>query len=162
MRFFEHGDPLGCSPVVDVIGPNSGNQEIDVETEFYGKSESDSRTVSVVSGARPPIDEKIIAPVCLQRTRRGSSGPGSTTIARRRRYSETLTPSFLAWARIRRASSSVTLNVIVVIVGNTVLPQKPAVNRGSGSRLNQSSNTTFNHDLPLLEGNSSLDSCVVR
>ncbi len=117
---------------------------------------------SVVSGDWPLIDEKIIAPVCLQRTRRGFCGPGSTTLARRRRYSETLTPSFLAWARIRRASSSVTLNVIVVIVGNTVLPQKPAVNRGSGSRLNQSSNTTFNHDLPLLEGNSSLDSCVVR
>jgi len=58
----------------------------------------------------------MVAPVCLQRTRRGFRAPGIGALARRRRYSETLRPSLLARVRIRRASSSVTLNVIVFTV----------------------------------------------
>ena len=42
-------------------------------------------------------------------------------LARLRRYSDTVTRSCLALARIRRASRSVTLNVSVVI-GNIVIP----------------------------------------
>ena len=102
--------------MVDVIGPTPGHEDADIQKECHGKSESSARTDSVVSGGWLSGAAKIIAPVCGQRTRRGLRETGSEALARRRRYSETLIPSFLARDRIRRASSSVTLNVIVVMV----------------------------------------------
>jgi hypothetical protein len=68
-----------------------------------------------------------MAPVRGHRTRRGLRTAGIGAPARSRRYSETLIPSFLAWDRIIRASSTVTLNVIVGM-SNTVLPEMRPVN----------------------------------
>src|SRR5712691_13175544 len=101
--------------MVDVIGPTPGDQDVDIQEVFHGKSDRSSRTDSVVSGGWFSGAAKIIAPVCGQRTFRGFLEAGIETLARRRRYSETLIRSFLARDRIRRASSSVTLKVIVVM-----------------------------------------------
>ena len=54
-----------------------------------------------------------------------------TRRARRRTYSETLTPSLVARVRIRRASSSLTLKEIFAMGDNTVLPRHRPVNSGS-------------------------------
>ena len=116
LLFFGGGNPRHGTFVVDVIGPTPSNEDADIQKECHGKSESRARTDSVVSGGWLSGAAKIIAPVCGQRTRRGFRVAGSEALARRRRYSETLIPSFLARDRIRRASSSVTLKVIVVIV----------------------------------------------
>src|SRR2546423_13572145 len=101
--------------MVDVIRPAPGDQNIDIQKKLYGKSERSSRTDSVVRGLWFSGAAKIIAPVCGHRTRRGFGERSAAPPARRRRYSETLTCSFLALDRIKRASSSVTLNVIVFI-----------------------------------------------
>ena len=57
--------------MIDVIGPTPGDEDIDIQEEFHGKSERSSRTDSVVSGGWFSGAAKIIAPVCGQRTRRG-------------------------------------------------------------------------------------------
>src|SRR5438552_18995457 len=105
--------------MLDVVRPTPGDENIDIREILHGKSERSSRTDSVVSGGWFSGGAKIIAPVCGQRTRRGARDGGIGVLARRRRYSETLMPSFLADDRISRASSLVTLKVIVII-GNTV------------------------------------------
>ena len=96
-----------------VIGPPPRDEDIDIEEVLHGKSERSSRTDSVVSGGWSSGAAKIIAPVCRQRTRRGFRGLWVGRLARRRRYSETLIPSFFACDLIKRASSSLTLNEIV-------------------------------------------------
>src|SRR5438552_5862482 len=107
--------------MLDVVRPTPGDENIDIREILHGKSERSSRTDSMVSGGWFSGAAKIIAPVCGQRTRRGFREAGIETLARRRRYSERLIRSFLARDRIRRASSSVTLNVIAAI-SNTALP----------------------------------------
>jgi hypothetical protein len=114
--------------MIHMIGPTPGDKHIHVEKVLHGKSASSSRTDSVVSGAWFSNAAKISAPVRGQRIRRGALLTGGSALERRRKYSETLNPSFLACLRISRASSSVTLNVIVTI-GNTVLPIRTPVKR---------------------------------
>src|SRR5947209_3221029 len=102
--------------MLDVIGPAPGDENAYIQEKFHGKSARSSRTFSVVNGAWFSGAAKIIAPVRAQRTRPGLRELEAAPLARRRRYSETLTRSCLARDRIKRASSSLTLNVIVVIL----------------------------------------------
>ena len=93
---FDRGNPGHGPLMLHMIGPTPGDENIDVQEIFHGKSERNSRTDSVVSGGWFSSAAKIIAPVCGQRTCRGFRGEAATLPARRRRYSETLTLSFLA------------------------------------------------------------------
>src|SRR5664280_1049205 len=63
--------------MIGMVLPSPGHQDVHVQKEFHGKSASISRTTSVVSGGTPAGDEKIIAPVSRQRTRRTRPGPVS-------------------------------------------------------------------------------------
>jgi len=101
--------------MLHVIGPAPGDENADIQKIFHGKSASIPRTDSIVSGGWFAGAAKMIAPVRGQRICRGLAEAAAAPPARRRRYSETLTRSFLARARINRASSSLTLKVMVVI-----------------------------------------------
>lgn len=76
-----------------------------------------------------------MAPVCGQRTFAGLRAGASERLARRRRYSETVTRSLLALERINRASSSVTLNVSVAMSNTVLLGVARRQPDGLGSRL---------------------------
>lgn len=109
-------NPLGHATVIGVLFPPPGHQYVDIEQIFHGKSASISRTVSVVSGGAPAGEEKILAPVCSQRSRRTGLGGFLSFRARLRTYSERVIFPALASVRIRRASSIVTLKVRVGMV----------------------------------------------
>ena len=68
-------DPRRHLPVVQVVGPAPGNQDIDIEEKSHGKSAMMSRTVSRVSGGWPAIGAKTIAPVRGHRILPGFSDP---------------------------------------------------------------------------------------
>ena len=112
--------------MIDMIGPAPCHKHIDVEKVSHGKSASSSRTESVDSGGRSAFAVKIIAPVCLHLIR--PSVAGLTLEARqacRRKYSERVNLSRFARERINRASSSVTLKLIVFILYYSIT-QSPA------------------------------------
>lgn len=48
----------------DLVGPPPRDEDVDIQEALHGKSESSSRTASVVSGGWPTGAAKIIAPVC--------------------------------------------------------------------------------------------------
>ncbi len=114
-------DPLGRAEVIRVIGPAPGEEEVHVQKVFHGKSASISRTAALVSGGASGSGAKIVAPVCGHFTRPGAAGAASLPAARRRRYSDTVILKRFASARMRRASSSVTLKVSV-FTGIIVIP----------------------------------------
>jgi len=108
--------------MLGMIRPSPSDQNVHIEQEFHqGKSTSISRTPRVVSGAVPGELSKIIAPVNSQRTRRSVPADGVVPVALRRRYSDRVVRSAFAKERIIRASSSLTLKVMV-FTGNTVIP----------------------------------------
>src|SRR6266571_9565052 len=98
-----------------MIRPSRGDQHVYVQKNVHGKSDRISRTNSVVSGGWFSGAAKIIAPVRGQRIRRGLRGAEIGALAFSRRYSDTLIPCFFAWERISRASSLLTLKLIVSI-----------------------------------------------
>jgi hypothetical protein len=72
---------------------------------------------SVGREALSGLGGKIIAPVCLQRIRLTAADfIPATVLARRRKYPETVSFSRFAKDRIKRASSSLTLKLIVFIL----------------------------------------------
>jgi hypothetical protein len=117
---FHYGNPRCHPPVICVIHPTPSHQHIHVQQVFHGKSESISRTDSVVKGGWLGNGAKIIAPVNSHRTRVNAAGFGPTPPARCLRYSERLNFALFDKERIFRASSSVTLK-LSVFIGNTVL-----------------------------------------
>ncbi len=111
--------------MIDMISPAPCYKHVDVEKVFHGNSASNSRTESVESGGRSAFPVKIIAPVCWHLVRR--SVGGLFLEARQacwRKYSDRVNFSRLARERINRASSSVTLKLIVFILyySITLLP----------------------------------------
>lgn len=107
------GKPAGRLVMSHMITPSPRHQDIYIEKIVHGNSASSSRTEAVVRGANSGRAENTRAPVCSQRTRRGALPEELVPVARRRRYSETVRPSSLARRLISRASSSLTLKVIV-------------------------------------------------
>ena len=103
-----------------MVGPTPRQEHVDIQKIPHGKSDSISRTASVVSGEAPAGAAKISAPVNLQRTL-PADPPAGFPAARLRRYADKLSRSRRANCRIRCASSSVTLKLIV-FMGNTVIP----------------------------------------
>src|SRR6478735_6883394 len=76
-------DPFRRAPMIAMIAPSPGNQNVDVEQVMHqGKSDNISFTASVASGATPGIGAKIIAPVNSQRTRCGRTADFSIPVAR--------------------------------------------------------------------------------
>ena len=49
-RLLATANPRSGPLVIDVIGPAPGDQDVDVQQVIHGKSDSSSRTASVVSG----------------------------------------------------------------------------------------------------------------
>jgi hypothetical protein len=99
-----------------MVRPTPSNQHIYIQQKSHGNEAVISCTDSVVSGGKCGAAPKIVTPVRGQRVVVTSGIGTAAPFARLRRNSETLTCSRFANARIARASSSVTLNVNVVML----------------------------------------------
>jgi hypothetical protein len=121
--------------MIDMISPAPCHKHIDVEKISHGKSASSSRTESVDSGERSAFAAKIIAPVCLHLVRRSVGGLVlEARQACRRKYCDRVNFSRFARERINRASSSVTLKLIVFILYYSITPSSGYFNVARASR----------------------------
>jgi hypothetical protein len=123
-------DPGRHPPMVPMVGPAPGHQDIDVEEESLGKSAMISRTVSRVSCGWLGSGAKTVAPVSGQRPLPGFSGATGSAPARRRRNSESVRFSRRASPRMRRASAAVTPDVSVVILSDRLARRWQGLYRG--------------------------------
>ena len=114
MGSFDFRNPFSCPSMIRMIGSAPSQKHIHIKEILHGNPGSISRTDSVVNGCAIATGAKISAPVKRHRT-------FSTLLrvplpaARCRRNSETLIFSFRAVPQMIRASSSVTLKLIVFI-----------------------------------------------